>query len=147
MNDFLKENKELIVIIIVFFIIGGWFYFSHRYQNISSNPQLGSLNNTKGEVVKGCLDYRQAKNFIGQTKCVYGKIVKVYISQKGTAFLDFCQDYKSCPFSAVIFKSDVSRFPGLKEYEGHYIKLTGLIKSYGGRAEIIIHEPRQIKVK
>ena len=146
MDDFLKNNKVLIIIVIVAFVIGGWLYYSNQHRLTSfSNERV--YNNSSQSVSSGCILYTQAGNFVGEVKCVYGKVVDTYVSKKGNVFIDFCQDYKTCPFSAVIFQSDVSKFSGLDRYQGSNIELTGLIKTYQGRPEIIINEPKQIKIR
>jgi len=146
MQKFLNDNKELVIIIIISFIIGGFLYYSHyRRQDLSYGHT--NLNNPIQIGEDKCISYDQAGNFIGQKKCIYGKVINVYTSKKGTTFFDFCQDYKNCPFSAVIFKSDAAKFSNLEKYQGRIIEVTGLVKTYQGRPEIIINEPEQIKIK
>ncbi|MFA5742478.1 MAG: hypothetical protein WC921_00580 [Candidatus Paceibacterota bacterium] len=94
-----------------------------------------------------CVSYTDAGNFVGENKCVFGKVDNVYMSSGGTTFLDFCPDYKTCPFSAVIFKPDSFNFTDLKQYQGKTIEITGLVKTYQGRPEIILKDASQIKIK
>jgi endonuclease YncB( thermonuclease family) len=83
---------------------------------------------------------------VGEFACVSGKIDHIFTSQKGTVFLNFCTDYKTCPFGAVIFDSDAHKFPNPKQYEGRTVQITGLISSYQGRPEIILKDSSQIKI-
>lgn len=92
------------------------------------------------------IDYTEATNHIGEYACVSGKIDHVYTSQKGTIFLNFCLDYKTCPFGAVIFNPDAYKFSNPKQYEGQTLEITGLIKSYQGRPEITLNDLGQIKI-
>jgi len=94
-----------------------------------------------------CIPYTEAGKYIGEYGCVTGKVDHVYTSNKGNNFLDFCPHYKTCPFSAVIFSSDAYKFSNIKGFRGKTVEITGLIKTYQGRAEIIINSPDQIKIK
>jgi len=78
---------------------------------------------------------------------VRGTLVEAYTSKTGTVFLDFCQSYKTCPFSAVIFADDVKAFGDLSRYTGQTITLTGKISSYQDKAEIVLSDPSQISTK
>ncbi len=92
-----------------------------------------------------CMSIQEAAKKIGQTGCVTGKLVKVGKSRNGTVFLDFCQDYRSCAFTAVVFAGDVAKVGDLQSLEGKTIQVSGKIQEYQGRAEIIIREKDQVK--
>lgn len=92
----------------------------------------------------GTIDYTEAKNHIGETASVRGTLVKAHTSSSGTVFLDFCANYKTCPFSGVIFADDASKFTNLESMTGSTITLTGKISSYQGKAEIILSDPGQL---
>jgi len=100
--------------------------------------------NAAASVSIGTIDYTEAPKHIGQTASVRGTLVKVYTSKSGTTFLDFCDNYKTCPFTAVIFSSDAKQFPDLQTYVGSTVTLTGKISSYQGKAEIVLSSPTQI---
>lgn len=95
----------------------------------------------------GLIDYTEAINHVGDFASVRGKLIDSYISKTGTVFLDFCANYKTCPFSAVIFADDAKTFGDLSRYAGQTITLTGKIVSYEGRAEIVLSNPSQISTK
>lgn len=88
----------------------------------------------------------EAHKYYGQTVTVEGKIVTTYNSGKA-CFLNFHPNYKKY-FTAVIFKSAFSRFPSNPEdfYYGKEVHITGKIKEYKGKPEIIVNDPSQIKV-
>jgi hypothetical protein len=94
----------------------------------------------------GCVDFRDAQSRVGEVGCVSGKVLRAFTSRGSNSFLDFCPDYRDCPFSAVIFASDRSKFGDLDTLAGRQIEIEGLITVYQGRAEIIIHGPQQIRV-
>ena len=92
----------------------------------------------------GIIGYADAPAHIGAIASVRGRLVKAYASTRGTVFLDFCTDYKNCPFSGVIFADDVKKFGDLARYNGTVITLTGKISSYRNKAEIILSNPSQL---
>ncbi len=92
----------------------------------------------------GEYDYTEAANHIGENATIKGKVLKVFTAKSGVTFFDFCQNYQTCSFSAVIFASDLEKFKDIKSYERE-VKIKGLIKSYNGKAEIILNGPEQIE--
>ncbi|MEK7553925.1 MAG: phospholipase D-like domain-containing protein, partial [Patescibacteria group bacterium] len=95
----------------------------------------------------GTIDYTEASNHVGKYASVRGKLVEAYTSKTGTVFLDFCENYKTCSFSGVIFADDAKQFGDLSRYVGQTITLTGKIVSYEGRAEIVLSDPSQISTQ
>ncbi|MEM1973797.1 MAG: nucleotide-binding protein [Thermoplasmata archaeon] len=87
-----------------------------------------------------------AINHIGEYATVKGYIAQVYISRKGTIFLNVDKPYPDNTFTFVIFKTDAYKFPNIKSLEGKTIAVTGLIRTYQGKPEIIINNPKQIKI-
>lgn len=106
-----------------------------------TNDQLDTKIGSGGEVKE--YDYQEAMDHIGEEAIVRGKVIKVYTSKSGTTFLDFCKDYSKCPFTAVIFASDTDKFSNLKQYERE-VRVRGVIKSYNGKAEIILEDEDQL---
>lgn len=92
-----------------------------------------------------CLTITDAAKHIGATKCVSGKVVRVKQGSKGTHFFDFCEDYRTCPFTVVVFASDLKQVGDVRRLEGRHIEINGEIKSYDGRAEIILSRPSQLR--
>lgn len=92
------------------------------------------------------MDFREARTRLGETTCVSGRVLRAFTSRGGNAFLDFCPDYRTCPFVAVIFASDRNRFGDLTTLEGRQVEVEGSMSEYNGRAEIKIHDPKQIHV-
>ncbi|MGH9352899.1 MAG: hypothetical protein ACRD2G_12180 [Terriglobia bacterium] len=93
-----------------------------------------------------CIDFHQATSHAGENGCVTGYVLRAYTSKAGNTFLDFCQDYRSCAFTSVIFASDHNKFGNLEALEGRQVELHGFISTYHDQAEIIIHDPAQIQV-
>ncbi len=95
---------------------------------------------------RGCVDFHDAGSHTGENGCVEGRILRVFTARSGSTFLDFCQDYRNCPFGSVIFASDRTRFGNLGSLEGRRVQIAGEITTYNGRAEIIIRDPKQIRL-
>lgn len=92
------------------------------------------------------IDWKDAKNAIGQNVFVSGRIVRVG-STNTISFLDF--DTKRPPeFNAVVFAESRREFKDdLKTlYEGKLVEIRGLVVTYRDRPQIVITRPSQIKV-
>ncbi len=92
----------------------------------------------------GTIDYTEAQKHVGEYASVRGTLVKAYTSASGTVFLDFCANYKTCPFSGVIFADDAKQFGDLSRLAGQTVTLTGKISSYQNKAEIVLSDPTQL---
>ena len=92
------------------------------------------------------ISWKDAHNYYGQHVTVEGIIVASYNSGRA-CFLNFHQDYKRY-FSAVIFAADFGKFPQAPEdfYLNKTVRITGLIKEYQGKPEIILKELSSIKI-
>lgn len=90
-----------------------------------------------------CIPFEKAKDHVGEPVCVTGKIVNVGHS-KSTWYLDFCEDYKNCPFVVVVFERDLKDAAKLKQLEGQTIRIFGPIKLYKGRPEIVLWHEHQL---
>jgi hypothetical protein len=102
---------------------------------------------TPGDAASGpCVDFHQAASHAGENGCVTGYVLRAFTSKAGNTFLDFCPDYHNCPFSTVIFASDHAKFGQIDTLAGRHVEIYGFITIYQGKAEIIIHDPWQIRV-
>jgi len=141
MKAFFEKNKVPVAIIIAALIIAGSIRLSKR-----PVPQQPPKTIERSQRSATRIDYTEAPDHVGEYACVSGKIDHIYTSRKGTIFLNFCPDYKTCPFGAVIFGSNMYKFSNPKQYEGEIVEIIGLIKSYQGRPEIVLNDPGQIKI-
>jgi len=108
-------------------------------------PVAGGASSTPG-VIQGTYDYTEAKDHVGEYAAVTGRVVKVYASKNGTTFFDYCTKYAGCPFSAVVFSDDLSKFDNVSQYQGQTITIAGSITSYQGTAEIVLSDPSQVSL-
>jgi hypothetical protein len=92
-----------------------------------------------------CIPFTDAPKKIDETVCVTGKVVKVNSSgRSGTMFINFCEDYKKCAFSVVVFPKDMEKVGDVRALEGKNIEIHGKIKEYRGNAEMILEDPAQL---
>jgi hypothetical protein len=100
---------------------------------------------SSGSGSAACVDIRNAATLEGKRGCVGGLILRVYTARSGNSFLDFCQDYRTCPFTSVIFSKDQAKFGDLGSLQGKRVEIKGDVVAYQGRAEIILHDPQQVR--
>ena len=91
-----------------------------------------------------CVPIEQAQRHIGETQCISGKVVRVQAGSRGVHYLDFCEDYRLCPFSVVVFSYDLKNVGDVRELAGKLVEIRGEVKEYDGRAEIILENRKQL---
>lgn len=91
-----------------------------------------------------CLPIQSAAQHVGEVKCVTGKVQRVKVGARGVHFLDFCEDQAACPFSVVVFPSDLKDVGDVRRLAGRTIEIRGPVKLYDGRAEIILNHVSQL---
>jgi hypothetical protein len=94
-----------------------------------------------------CVPYTEASSLVGNSSCVTGRVLKVFTSKAGNTYLDFCEDYRSCPFSSVIFSQDRTKFGDLTSLQGQFVEIRGLVSYYKERPQIVIRAPEQVKLR
>lgn len=92
-----------------------------------------------------CIPFTEASKHVGTSQCVSGKVVKVTRLDSGTTFLNFCEDYRTCPFQVVIFRSDLRHVGDVRQLEGRTIEIEGDIKEYDRHTEIILKDSGQLR--
>ncbi|HZQ20001.1 MAG TPA: hypothetical protein VFA90_14890 [Terriglobales bacterium] len=91
-----------------------------------------------------CIPFDQARNHLGETQCVTGKVVRVKEGNRGVRFLDFCEDYRLCTFTVVVFPYDLKSIGDVRELAGRLVEIRGEIKDYDDRAEIVLENSKQL---
>jgi hypothetical protein len=94
--------------------------------------------------VAECIPFDQAGKHVGETQCVSGKVFRVQSGSRGVHYLDFCEDFRACPFTVVIFPHNLKSVGDIRQLQGRIVEVHGPIKEYDGRAEIILQESRQL---
>ena len=154
MKAFFEKNKIPITIIIAALIIAASIWLSRKPPSaaplaIYEREQSPQQSPTPAQPVQPSslrISFTQAPNYLGKYACVVGIVNHVYTSRKGTIFLNFCSNYKTCPFGVVIFGSNASKFPNPDQYTGKNVEITGFITAYQGRPEIVLESPAQIRI-
>jgi hypothetical protein len=92
-----------------------------------------------------CIPIREAVQHVGEVKCVTGKVLRVRVGDEDARVVDFCEDAKSCPFTVVVFASDLEDVGDVRQLEGRTIEIRGAVKLYDGRAEIVFRRISQLR--
>lgn len=95
---------------------------------------------------------KDALKFEGQKKTVCGDVVSATYAMRSKGqptFLNLDQPYPNQIFTVVIWGSDRKKFKGVPEvlFKDKSICVTGVIKIFHGKPEIIVHDPNQITIK
>jgi len=92
------------------------------------------------------ISWQDAAKHYGEYVTVEGTIVTTHNSGKA-CFLNFHPNYKRY-LTVVIFASAFPRFPAKPEnyYHGKKVRVSGYIKEYKGKPEIILNDPSQIEI-
>jgi hypothetical protein len=87
----------------------------------------------------------------GKSITVCSKVMGIYVSknEKKVTYINFGNPYPDNTFTAVIFEKDL---PNFKYNPAEYLKdknvcITGIVKIYRGKPEIIITDEEQLKIK
>src|SRR5215467_2533088 len=83
-----------------------------------------------------CVPYTEAGKHIGEHRCVSGQVHNVKTGARGTIFFDYCEDYRVCPFTVVVFPGDLKHVGDVRELTGKMVQIRGEVQEYDGRAEI-----------
>ena len=105
---------------------------------------LAVLLSAAAATASDCLPIREAAQHVGETKCITGKVLHVKAGTKGVHFIGFCEEQAACPFSVVVFASDLKDVGDVRRLEGRVIEIHGPVKLYDGRAEIILNRVSQL---
>ena len=138
-------------VVLVIYLAKVWFVDQRRADLPSQVPTSGQADTFFPESRQPAgtvqvISWQDAAKHYEEYTTVEGTIVVTHNSGKA-CFLNFHPDYKRY-FTAVIFASDFSRFPANPEnyYYGKRIRVTGYIKEYKGKPEIILNDPIQIEI-
>ena len=91
-----------------------------------------------------CLPIAEARQHVGEDRCITGKILRVMQGARGVTYFDFCQDFRVCPFTVVIFPHDLKDIGDVRRLQDRVIEIQGTVKEYDGRAEIVLTKSRQL---
>ena len=88
-----------------------------------------------------------AKAQVGKTVTVEGMVDNVHTTAAGNTYIDVGGRYPNNTFAAVIFAADVSKFTNVAALKGKTVDITGPVKLYKDKPEIILKSADQLKTK
>jgi len=148
---FIRLGTILAAVVLVMYLAKIWFFDQQPpnllSQKISSEQTNTSFPKSRQPISTAqVIPWQDAAKYYGNYLTVEGTIIATYNSGKA-CFLNFHPDYNRY-FGAVIFASDFSRFPKNPEnyYYGKKVRVSGEIKEYRGKPEIILDDPSQIEI-
>ncbi len=106
-------------------------------------PPTNAVAETKPGPAATIITPEDAGNHIGKTMTVRGKVDRVHVSQKGDVFIDMGGKHPNATFTAICFKQVIPTAQ-LEQLSGKTISITGKIKEYNGKVEIILESADQI---
>jgi hypothetical protein len=106
--------------------------------------QLACLLLSSAAAASTCIPFHQASKYVGETKCITGKVLHIKQGSAGVTFFDFCEDYRMCSFTVVVFARDLRDVGDVRQLEGKDVEIHGPIKMYDGRAEIVLQRAGQL---
>lgn len=114
----------------------------------SKTAKFGTIAKTD-DAVKSALeahDLKAAAGLVGKSGSFAGTVTKIFTPKSGSlVILNFDKDYKTA-LTAVIKRSDWSKFPDLAKLEGKKVVVSGKFVDFRGATEIDITGPDQIKI-
>jgi hypothetical protein len=91
-----------------------------------------------------CIPFTQARDHIGETQCITGTVLRVKPGYRGVTYFDFCEDFRVCPFTVVIFPGHLRDIGDVRQLQNRRVEIHGELKAYDGRAEIVLEQLRQL---
>jgi len=88
-----------------------------------------------------------AKAQVGKTVTVEGTVDNVHTTPAGNTYIDLGGHFPNNTFAAVIFSKDTSKFTNVTALKGKTVDITGPIKLYKDKPEIILQSADQLKPK
>lgn len=115
------------------------------FQRISTLLALMFVVSLPAAAASSCIPFSDAQKYIGATRCITGKVLQVKLGNGGVHFFDFCEDFRVCPFTVVVFPSDLNHVGDVRQLKGKQIEIEGEVKGYNGRAEIVLRRLGQLR--
>ena len=88
----------------------------------------------------------EAANNVGKVVTVKGFVADVNVREK-VAYLNFTQKFPDNDFTAVVFSNKFAEFGDLNEYQGKSVEVTGVVSTFKNKAQIVLNDKSQIKVR
>lgn len=94
------------------------------------------------------IDLNDAGKHIGDSVTICAKAFGVTATDKIT-FINVGADYPNAPLTVVIYAKDYANFKAQPAtgYAGKQVCITGTLKSYKGKTELLVTEPGQVQIQ
>jgi hypothetical protein len=76
-----------------------------------------------------CVSFAEASQHVGTAQCITGTVQHVEDGRNGAKLLNFCKN-KTCPFTAVVFPTDLKKMGDIRQLEGRQIEIKGTVQDY-----------------
>lgn len=148
---FIRLGTTVAAVILVMYLAKIWFFDQQPSNLLSQRISREQVDTSFPESQQPIsptqvIPWQDAAKYYGKYITVEGTIIATHNSGKA-CFLNFHPDYNRY-FGVVIFESAFSCFPKNPEnyYYGKKVRVSGVIKEYKGKPEIILDDPSQIKI-
>lgn len=89
-----------------------------------------------------------AASHVGEMVTIKGTVDAVYTARRsGVTFIDMGGRYPNNAFAGVIFPEDAGTFPAIGSLRGRMVSITGRVRLYRSKPEIILREAGQLKAE
>ena len=88
----------------------------------------------------------EAGQHVGETATVVGVLTNVHVTPGKAIVWDIGGTYPANPFTVYVSKHDTDVVPNVAPLVGKTLAVTGVIKSYLGKPEIAVSDPKQVQV-
>ena len=147
----IRLGTTVAAVVLVMYLAKVWFFDQRPSGLLSQRVPSGQVDTSFSEPrqppgTAQVIPWQDAAKYYGKWTTVEGTIIATHNSGKA-CFLNFHPDYQRY-FGVVIFASAFSRFPANPEsyYHGKKVRVSGYIKEYEGKPEIILDDPSQIEI-
>lgn len=93
------------------------------------------------------LSPQDVSKHIGEMVTVKGKVDEVHTSNKGNMFLNFGWHHPQQALTAFIPVKNAAMFPTAPELQGKTVEVSGSVKLYKGKPEIVLESPEQLNIE
>ena len=88
------------------------------------------------------------KSHVGQTVMIEAAVTEIHRTQSGKQILiNMNGRYPNNALTAVVFQNDFAKFPNIEAFNGKTVQVTGAVKLYRGKPEIVLNNSNQLKLK
>jgi hypothetical protein len=106
---------------------------------------VGSFASTHKVSKPDCVSFAEVTQHLGTSQCVRGTVLHVEDGRNGGKVLNFCKEATGCPFTVVVYPSDVKKVGDVRQLEGRQIEIKGTVQEHDGRAEIVLRRTQQLQ--